>query len=83
MTSRGYNKMTALTPSMSTKTAIVSSMAWAVFIFCQQAMVSMKGDFQDEEADLDAIKETGLGADETALYGVCTICCIKGPSAIC
>ena len=62
-------RKTSRTPSMSTKTAIVSSVARAVFTFCQQAMVSMKeGDFQEEEDDVDAIEETGLHADVTALY---------------
>ena len=64
---------TALNPSMSTKTAIVSSLARAVFAFCQQAMVSMKeGDCdsqeEEEEEEVDVVEETGVGADEASLH---------------
>ena len=65
---------TALKPSMSTKTAIVSSLARAVFAFYQQAMVSMKeGDCdsqeeEEEEEEVDVVEETGVGADEASLH---------------
>ena len=65
-------KKTALIPSISTKTAIVSSLARAVFTFSQQTVVSLKEgdcDYQEEEeTDDDVVQETGLSADEASLH---------------
>jgi len=65
-------KKTTLIPSISTKTAIVASLARAVFTFSQQTVVSLKEgecDYQEEEeTDDDVVQETGLSADEASLH---------------
>ena len=60
---------TNLNPSEATKSAILSSVARAVFTFCQRQILSVKEGSNDEEEIVDSpLHEAGLTADEAALY---------------
>ncbi len=58
-------------PSEATKSAIVTSLARAVFNYCQQRIVAVKEGVTlllEEEQDTDPASEAGLGADEASLF---------------